>query len=451
MSESEEIALGQRYSQEISKQQPTYHDAALNAYVNRVGQKLAAVSHRSGLRYQFKVVDSTAVNAFALPGGYIYITRGLLAYLNSEAELAAVLGHEIGHVTARHSVRQQSASTATSVVGAVVTAATGVSASQDLFNLMGGALLSGYGREHELEADRLGAQYLVKAGYAPHAIIEVLGVLKNQEAFERQLAAEEGREPRSYHGVFASHPSNDRRLQEVVAAAGKLPVNGAEKINRQSFLQQIDGLLFGPGEQDGRVRKNRFLHKPLDFALTFPTGWKINNQPDKLVATAPGQAALLQLELKPLTRGMSPHRLLESLGLNAIHNGHSLAIGTFQAYTATAPVLVNNSRRTARFVVIYDRGHAFIFTGVSKNSRGQGQFDNDFISVAKSYHKLSTREKQLAGGQHLAIITTRPGSSFRLLAQQSPISNHAEEQLRLLNDFYPTGEPRPGQSIKVVR
>ena len=184
MSESDEISLGQRYNKQIAKQQPTYPDKALNDYVTRIGQQLAAVSHRSKLKFEFKVVDSTDVNAFALPGGFIYITRGLLAYLNSEAELAAVLGHEIGHVTARHSVRQHSASTATGVLGAVVTAATGVRGSQDLFNLMGGALLSGYGRKHELESDRLGAQYLVKAGYDPRAIIEVIGVLKNQELFE---------------------------------------------------------------------------------------------------------------------------------------------------------------------------------------------------------------------------------------------------------------------------
>ncbi len=451
MSESDEIALGKRYSKEISKQQPTYKDAELNAYVNRIGQKLAAVSHRPGLQFQFKVVDSTSVNAFALPGGFIYITRGLLAYLNSEAELAAVLGHEIGHVTARHSVRQQSAATATGVVGAVVTATTGVRGSQDLFNLMGGALLSGYGRNHELESDRLGAQYLLKAGYDPQAIIAVIGVLKNQELFETQRAKEEGRTPRSYHGVFASHPSNDRRLQEVVADAGKLPGNATAKTGRQAFLQQIDGMTFGAGERDGIVLQNRFLHKPLNFGLTFPTGWSIENLPDKVIATAPGQAALLQLEVKPVTRGMSPQRLLESLGLREIRNGQSLEIGTFQAYKTTAQVSVNNIRRTARFIVLYDRDNAFIFTGVSQRKRSQGEFDGDFLSAAKSYRKLSAQEMQLARGRQLVIINANQDTSFRKLAQQSPISSHAEEQLRLLNDLYPAGEPRPGQQLKVVR
>ena len=451
MSESDEISLGQRYNKQIAKQQPTYPDKALNDYVNRIGQQLAVVSHRSKLKFEFKVVDSTDVNAFALPGGFIYITRGLLAYLNSEAELAAVLGHEIGHVTARHSVRQHSASTATGVLGAVVTAATGVRGSQDLFNLMGGALLSGYGRKHELESDRLGAQYLVKAGYDPRAIIEVIGVLKNQELFETQRAKEEGREPRSYHGVFASHPSNDQRLQEVVAEAGKLPANKSAKTRREIFLRQIDGMTFGSGERDGIVRGNRFFHKPLDFGLTFPDQWSIDNQSDKLVATAPGKDAILQLELKPVTRGVSPHQLLESLGLRNISNGRSLKISTFQAYTVTAPVSINNATRTARFVVIYDRDNAFIFTGAHKINRDLGKFDDTIISIAKSYHKLSAQEQRQANSQRIEIITAGRSSSIASLARQSPISKHAAEQLRLLNDLYPAGEIQSGQRVKVVR
>lgn len=451
MSESEEISLGNRYSREIAKQEPAYRDTALNAYINRVGQKLAAVSHRPGLQYHFQVVDSSDVNAFALPGGYIYITRGLLAYLNSEAELAAVLGHEIGHVTARHSVRQHSASTATSVLGAVVSATTGVRGTQDLFNIMGGALLSGYGREHELEADRLGAQYLARAGYDPQAMIKVIGVLKNQELFEQQLAKEEGRKPRVYHGLFATHPSNDRRLQEVVAEAGRLPVNHVQDDSRDAFLSHLDGLAFGDSEQDGVVKDNRFFHKALDFAIRVPAGWQIDNQPDRLVMTPPDQDAILELQVKPLKRGVSPHRFLESLGIRGIRNGRPLQIHSLQAYAATAPVRTSSGRRTARLVVIYDRDKAYLFTGVSKDRIEQRDYDEDFMSIANSYHRLSAQEKQLAAGQRLKIIPAPPGTTMRALARQSPLGKHAEDQLRLLNGLYPTGEPRAGQRIKIVR
>jgi len=152
MSESSEINIGSGNDAKIRGKYGVYDSPALQAYVQQVGQKLAAQSHRPGLTYHFTVLDSPEVNAFALPGGYIYITRGILAYLNSEAELAAVLGHEIGHVTARHGVRQYTAATATGFVGAIIGVATGIGATQDLFNnVFGNAILSGYGRDHELE------------------------------------------------------------------------------------------------------------------------------------------------------------------------------------------------------------------------------------------------------------------------------------------------------------
>jgi predicted Zn-dependent protease len=181
MSEAQEISLGQQYSTEIAKEMPAYPDPVLEELVQRVGKNLAQHSHRPGLEYHFTIVDSTQVNAFALPGGYIYITRGMLAYLNSEAELAAVLGHEIGHVTARHSVRQQSTSAVTGILGAVLAASTGIQGADSLTSLASTAIVRGYGREHELEADRLGAEYLARSGYDPEAMLKVVSVLKTRK------------------------------------------------------------------------------------------------------------------------------------------------------------------------------------------------------------------------------------------------------------------------------
>ena len=174
------------------------------------------------MSYHFTVLDSTEINAFALPGGYIYITRGLLAYLNSEAELAAVLGHEIGHVTARHSVRQQTSARAAGVGAGILSILLPELANAGLgqtVNVLGTALLSGYGREHELEADRLGADYLAHSGYDPQAMLAVIRTLKEHEILESRLAREEGRRARIYHGVFSTHPDNDTRLREIIAHA----------------------------------------------------------------------------------------------------------------------------------------------------------------------------------------------------------------------------------------
>jgi len=451
MSQSEEISLGRQYNEQILKEMPAYNDPELAAYVNQVGQRLARASHRPNLDYHFTVIDSQMVNAFALPGGYVYITRGIMAYLNSEAELAAVLGHEIGHVTARHSVRQQSAATATGVAGAVLGATTGVPASQDLFNVFGKAILSGYGREHELEADRLGAQYLARTGYDPKAMLEVIGVLKNQEQFERQQAREEGRAPRIYHGVFASHPENDQRLQEVVKESEHLKTSTQPRVAGKVYLDHLEGLPFGPSENEGIVVGNHFYHKPLDFGLDFPPGWSITNESDRLVATAPGQAALVEVVVGQRPPRVTPRQFLQSRGVRNPQLGKSLDMRGYETYTAVSPVGTSVGQRNARFIVLYDKDHAYLMTGISRNDGDRRQFDPRFEAVARSFHRLNADERKQAAGLKLHLIKAGKDTRIETLARRSPIPKDAASELRLLNDLYPSGEPAPGQILKVVR
>jgi predicted Zn-dependent protease len=275
MSEQQELAAGRQANQQVLQQYRIYPDQQLQRYVNAVGQQLAAKSHRSDLTYTFTVVDSTEVNAFALPGGYVYITRGLLGYLNSEAELAAVLGHEIGHITARHAVRQQTSAQAASVGAGMLSILVPELANAGLgetVNMLGTALLRGYGREHELEADRLGADYLAKSGYDPQAMLAVIRTLKEQEIFDQRLARLEGREARAYHGVFSTHPDNDTRLREIIDyAAAERPA--ADGVYRDRFLDEIDGMIFGPNPAEGVLVGNTFYHPDLGIAMQFPAGW----------------------------------------------------------------------------------------------------------------------------------------------------------------------------------
>ena len=239
ISKEQEVAMGAQAHKDILKKTPAYNNAQLQGYVNSIGQQLASKSHRNNIRYTFTVIDDPSVNAFALPGGYVYVTTGLLAYLNSEGELAGVLGHEIGHVTARHGVQQASAGVAASVLIDLIAKKTGGAST---LNQLGSAILSGYGRDHELQADRLGAEYLARVGYSPKNMLDVIGVLKAQEQFAGRSS--------SYHGVFASHPSNDRRLQEVVNAAKHISSAGTRPANRAAYLTQINGLKF-------RINKNQ--------------------------------------------------------------------------------------------------------------------------------------------------------------------------------------------------
>ena len=237
MSEAQEINLGKQAHQQIMKQYRPYNDPALQSYVEGLVDEIGKKSHRSNLVYHVTVLDSPQINAFALPGGYLYITRGIMVYMNSEAELAGVLGHEIGHITARHGVRQQSAGTVAGILGAGIGILTGSSEAANAANIGGTALIRGYGRSHELEAERLGAEYLANVGYDPQEMLKVVEILKDQEDFDKQLAKEEGREPRAYHGTFSTHPANDKRLQEVVGAANRIKTAATREAGREKFLK----------------------------------------------------------------------------------------------------------------------------------------------------------------------------------------------------------------------
>ncbi|HYQ72756.1 MAG TPA: M48 family metalloprotease, partial [Gammaproteobacteria bacterium] len=417
MSEDQEIALGRQANAEILKKTPVYEDPELEVLVQQVGETLASHSHRPELFYRFTVLDSTAINAFALPGGYIYITRGLLAYLNSEAELAAVLGHEIGHVTARHSVRQQSTAAVTGILGAVVAASTGIQGVDTLTDMAGTAIVRGYGREHELEADRLGAEYLAKSGYDPNAMLEVVGVLKNQEAFETMMAEKEGREANVYHGLFSTHPDNDARFREVVNAAQLYRTGTTTRINRDSFLRTLNGLAFGDSEREGIIRGNHFYHKPLDFTITFPENWRIENNADRILAASPDNIALIQMSITDLNKRITPKQFMEQrMRLKNLRQGSSLESSTLEGYTAIADSNTSFGARAVRYVVLYRDKRAYIFACAVKNKNDSRRFDNDILATARSFRGLTAADEPYATEKKLAVIRAPAGTSYAGLA-----------------------------------
>jgi predicted Zn-dependent protease len=452
MSEEQEISLGREYSAEIVKEMPVYEDVELAHLVQSVGEAIAAQSHRPDLIYRFTVLDSTTVNAFALPGGYIYITRGLLAYLNSGAELAAVLGHEIGHVTARHSVRQHSTATVTGIFGSVLAAATGIQGTDTLASLASTAIVRGYGREYELEADRLGAEYIAKAGYDPQGMLEVVGVLKNQEAFDKLVAAKEGREPNAYHGLFSTHPDNDARFREVVAAAAKFRSTEAARVDRETFLHSLDGLTFGERDEEGIVRNNHYYHKDLNISVTFPEGWHIDNNPERILARSKDEDGVIQVTFIDLNKRITPEAFMtERMKLENMQRGEPVTIGDFNGYTAIADGKTPYGVRPVRYVVIFRGTRAWIIAGAAKDKHDSQQYDAAILATARSFHPLSIAEQPLAGEQHIEIIRAPAGTRYTGLAEESPIANFPEEQLRLLNNNYPDGEPETGSLLKIVR
>jgi len=448
MSEADEVKLGASYHTELLRQYREYDDPELSAYVERIGQTLAAESHRDYLEFHFTVLDSEEINAFALPGGYVYMTRGIMAYLNSEAELAGVLGHEIGHVTARHSVRQHSQSTVTGIVGGVLSAATGAGEG-NIFDALGQALTSGYGRDHELEADRLGAQYLARTGYNPDNMIEVIGVLKDQEEYANAQAESEGLEPRGYHGVFSTHPRNDKRLKETIRAARTYSGESTRPDNREAYLARIDGMVFGPSPDQGVVRGNHFYHPVMGFAFTAPDDWHIRNFPHYVALLPESRDAFLQLDVRGVQGDGKPEsELLAWLGTDSLEEGSELH-GDFPAYTGMGFAQTPFGPRTTRFVAWVIKDQVFMLAGAVKDEQQRARYDQEFLNIAQSFRKLSAEEREKARGFHV-VITAAQAGGYAEAAKGSPMVD-AAAYLRLLNGDYPDGEAEIGQPIKEIR
>jgi len=458
MSEEQEIALGKKNDALVRKQYGVYRNQALQDYVNRIGQSLVKHSHRPNIKYTFTVLDSPEVNAFALPGGYVYITRGILAYVNSEAEMAAVLGHEVGHVTARHGVRQYSKATATSIgftLATIFLPELRTETSQQLLNVLGNAMISGYGRDAELEADRLGAQYLARDGYDPDAMTEVIGVLKNQEEFEVERAKREHRQPQVYHGVFASHPSADTRLQEVVTEAKKLKVNGHSKgrTGQKIYMGEIDGMVFGDSVSQGIRRTNHFYHLSLNLAVDFPENWQLVNLPTKLVAHSPERDGLIDVQLVDYKdkKLPSPKALIEEKLKIDKAPGAPVAGLALPSFSTITMLRTPWGRRESRVTAIYLKDKAYLIYGATKSEQRRKELDNQFLGTAASLRPLSAGERKLARGLRIRVVKVRAGQTFASLAKRSPLPDYPEQTLRLINDRYPDGKLRPGEEIKLIQ
>ncbi|WP_308363694.1 MULTISPECIES: M48 family metalloprotease [unclassified Microbulbifer] len=452
MSESREIEIGREMHQKLVKSTPIYNDPVLNAYVEHVGQKVAAASDRPDLEYHFTIIDSQDINAFALPGGYVYINRGLLTYLHSEAEMAAVLAHEVGHITARHAVRQKTAATGAGVASVLSVLVTGSGVVGDVANLWTTAAVKGYGRDMELEADRFGAQYMYNAGYDPQAMINVIALLKDQETFSRRRARVEGKKQQTYHGVFSSHPRNDIRLKEVVAAAGELPED--KKVTKvEYYREKTDGLVYGQNARQSE--KNRYNHKRLGFSLLFPEGWKVENQREAIVGIAPDNSATITLKVDRRNSNQPPDMALrETYDVRRLEQDEQLQQYRLQGHTGKLPKAGNED--PDRVALIFYGSRQYIFEGkINKLPEGEEkageEYDNLFLTSIRSFRPLRKSDIIQPNVKRVRYVKANEKTTFASLARHMEIGEYAEEQLRLLNGYFPRGEPKPGEWIKIVQ
>ena len=445
MSEEAELEMGRKYYSQILQSQALYQDPKIQSYVQSIGDSLAELSHRSDLIYRFTVLDSPDVNAFALPGGYIFINRGLMAYLSSEEELAAVLGHEIGHVTARHSVRQISQAQVLSIISYALAREAG-SAAGDLANIASGALVAGYGRDMELQADSLGAEYMAKQGYSALGMIDTISVLKEHELYSTEVSKRRGSNQQTYHGIFASHPSNDSRLKEVIKKADSLRKDSLES-NSLNYLKRIEGMTYGDSQVAGILRKNGFYHKDLDIRLISPDNWEVLNTPNSLIFIAPEGKASLQVSVSDQVRKETPKNYLSRLTSGEVYQSKELKVGGHQAFLT----LIEENFRISRVAIVFKNKRIFTFYGTTeKNGLDIGEFDNQFLSIIESFRDLKATEIELTEPLLIKSYKVARGDSYSSLARKSPIPFDPESRLRLLNGDYPDGDLEVDAWIKIV-
>jgi len=453
MTEKGEKEIGLEEHEKVLASMPLFEDEDLQNYVTEVGNKVARASHRPNLEYTFTIIDSPEINAFALPAGYVYVNRGLLTFMNSEAELAAVIAHEIGHITARHAVQQQArgklASTAATVGGLVTAVATGSgyvgSQISEVASIWAQTGLSGFGREAELEADSLAAGYLVNAGYEPAAMIEVITVLANQEDFNRKISNNGG----GYHGLFATHPRNDKRLQEAISAVGGISGNQVTETDNASFRENVDGLIVGQSQasQTSETR-NRYYQGLLGYTLVFPSEWEVNETTTTVTASK-STVGSFKIETQRLQDNIEPRVFIrDKMGISNLQKSEALAQYRLIGHTGLAQsVETGNMERVA---AIYLGPRVYTFRAEILDMDSVDELDAELLASIRTFRAIQQGEAFVGDEAKIKFVQASEFFDFAVVARTSRIANYPEETLRLLNGYYPTGTPEAGEWVKLI-
>lgn len=448
MSESQEVAMGQQMDPEVRREMGVYDDAALQRYVESVGSRLARLSERPELPWHFTVVDAPAVNAFALPGGYIYITRGILPFLNDEAQLAGVLGHEIGHVTARHSAQQYTKATGATIgltlLSIFVPQAQAV---QGLTEQALGVLFLKYGRDDELQADRLGVRYTAAANWNPAG---VAGMLTSLQRLDQASGSRKG-----VPNWLSTHPAPADRVQKIepVIQQARAAMAGAPmETDRAAFLERLDGIVYGDSPGEGIVRGNEFVHPDLRLAVTFPKGWEVQNSQSQVVAKAPGEEQYMILQLVPDPRGSVEQIAQEGManagfrqlsGRPAQINGAEAYVGTYQGNLEGLGSVVVTAAH-----LVHER-NVYVLAGLAPRGAATGA-RSAFESSIGSFRSLTRAEAADIKPNRVELYRVREGDTWESIAQRTGRGTLSASTLAIMNNYEPGTTPRAGERIKVV-
>jgi predicted Zn-dependent protease len=443
VSESQEIAMGKENDPAIVAQFGLYDDDELQRYVDSIGQKLAAGSERPHLEWTFRVLDDTLVNAFALPGGYIYVTRGILAHFDSEAELASVLGHEIGHVTARHSANQMSkAQLAQFGLGAgAAMASDNLQSLVDVANMATQLAFLKFSRDDERQADDLGLRYIVKNGYDPRPMGDVFLTLK------RVGEASGGSGPPNWMSTHPDPENREGRISDQVAQLNR-DFTGST-INRDRYLEQIDGIVFGDDPRHGFFKNNVLYHPEMKFRLDFPADWKPTNARQFVVAMSPDDKAMIQLTLSNhANAALALRKFLEQGGIanarpwNRSINGLSASGSSFSA-------TLNQGTAIGEVVFVEYDGRVYQLVGLSGEANWS-VFQPSISRSLGSFQKLT--DSRMLDVEPKKVRLARPGSPMTLEEFARRFDSTVDlKTLAVINGVDAQDKLEVGRAYKVVR
>lgn len=433
-----------------------YDDVRLTAYVERIGRSLVRHSRLPNAKWTFTVIDSPVVNAFALPGGYIYVTRGLLALANSEAELAGVLGHEIGHVTSRHfAERKERAGKANAglIAGAVIGGLLGgKDGARDVLKTgsqIAKGYLAGHSREHEFEADRVGVNLLLKAGYDPHAQADFLDSMGDQQGLAAALAGK-SYDPNTVT-FFASHPATAKRVREAIKLAG----GGSGRRFEGRYLAAIDGMIYGDSPKEGFVRARGFAHPNLRFAFDVPDGFSITNSANNVTARGPeGAVMVFDLGTKEAIR---PDRYIRDVWVGKIAKYYEVGklqqlkrvrINGLDGAQAVLPIQTKNGRRTAVLTTVAYNNRIYRLQGVAPP--GAKSVLRSLSAASRSFRPLSEWEAAQLRPYRISTYEVSRGDSINLLAATIPMQRERERRFRVLNNYDDGRNLLAGDVVKMI-
>jgi predicted Zn-dependent protease len=445
MTEAQEIQMGKEYDPQIVAQYGLYQDQAIQKFIEEKGQEMARISHRPNLAYEFKVMDSPVVNAFAVPGGYVYFTRGILAHFNNEAEFAGVLGHEIGHVTARHSVKQQSKAQVAQVglmAGMVIS---------PQFQQMAGLAQGGLqllslknGRDDESQSDELGVEYSTRIHYDAN----------NMANFFRTLSRMSGESGQSIPTFLSTHPDPANRYENVKALATtwQAKTAGPYKVNRNEYLRMIDGLIYGEDPRQGYAENNMFYHPEMKFQFPVPTDWQLLNSPAQVQMTSKDGKGMMLFTLAQGTdlqtaanTAVTNYKLTEKSRKNVKVNGYNaLAVNSDQNNEQDPTQSIS---LTSYFIEF--NSYIFVFHGIAGQA-DFGTYQQSFLNTMNGFNKLTDQSKIKVLPERVKVKTVPTTATVQQTFQKLGVANDRMNELAILNSMELTETVQKGSLIKVV-